>query len=55
VLVLLCNGLSAPQIAQRLFLGTSTIKSHLSHLYEKLGVTDRAAAVAQGMRHGLVE
>jgi two-component system nitrate/nitrite response regulator NarL len=55
VLVLHCHGLSAPQIAQRLLLGTSTIKPHLAHLYAKLGVTDRAAAVAQAMRRGLVE
>jgi two-component system nitrate/nitrite response regulator NarL len=55
VLELLCEGLSAPQIGERLVLGTSTIKSHLSHLYEKLGVSDRAAAVASAMRRGLVE
>ena len=55
VLELLCEGLSAPQIGERLFLGTSTIKSHLSRLYEKLGVSDRAAAVAAAMRSGLVE
>jgi len=55
VLMLLCDGLSAPQIGERLFLGTSTIKSHLSRLYEKLGVSDRAAAVAAAMRSGLVE
>jgi two-component system nitrate/nitrite response regulator NarL len=55
VLELLCEGLSAPQIGRRLVLGTSTIKSHLSRLYEKLGVSDRAAAVAEAMRRGLVE
>ena len=42
-------------IGERLFLGTSTIKSHLARLYEKLGVSDRAAAVAEAMRRGLVE
>jgi two-component system, NarL family, nitrate/nitrite response regulator NarL len=50
----LADGLSAPDIARRLFLGPSTVKSHLHHLYEKLGVSDRAAAVAEGMRRGLV-
>jgi two-component system, NarL family, nitrate/nitrite response regulator NarL len=55
VLELLCEGLSAPQIAQKLFLGTTTVKSHLGRLYEKLGVSDRAAAVAEAMRRGLVE
>ena len=55
VLTLLCEGQSAPQIAQKLFLGTTTVKSHLGHLYEKLGVSDRAAAVAEAMRRGLIE
>ncbi len=55
VLELLCEGLSAPQIAKRLFLGTTTVKSHLGRLYEKLGVSDRAAAVAEAMRRGIVE
>ena len=32
-----------------------TVKTHLSHVYEKLGVSDRAAAVAQAMKHGLVK
>lgn len=54
VLTMLADGLSAREIADRLVLGTSTIKTHLHHLYEKLGVTDRAAAVAEGMRRGLL-
>ncbi|MEO9174994.1 MAG: response regulator transcription factor [Gaiellales bacterium] len=57
VLPLLCEGLSAPP-SERLYLHTSTMKSHLSNLYEKLGVSDRAAvavAVAAAMRGGLVE
>jgi two-component system nitrate/nitrite response regulator NarL len=54
VLALLCEGLSAPQIAARLFLGTATIKTHLGHLYAKLGVSDRAAAVAVALRRGMV-
>ena len=55
VLALLCDGLSAPRIAQRLVLGTTTVKTHLANLYEKLGVNDRAAAVAEAMRRGLIE
>jgi two-component system nitrate/nitrite response regulator NarL len=35
-------------------LGTATVKTHLHHLYEKLGVTDRAAAVAVAMRRGVL-
>lgn len=54
VLTLLAEGLSAPQIADRLVLGASTVKSHLKNLYAKLGVGDRAAAVAEGMRRGLL-
>jgi two-component system, NarL family, nitrate/nitrite response regulator NarL len=49
------EGRSAPQIAQLLFLSTATVKSHLQGLYEKLGVSDRAAAVAEAMRRGLLE
>ena len=48
-------GRSAPQIAELLFLSTATVKSHLQSLYEKLGVSDRAAAVAEAMRRGLLE
>jgi two-component system, NarL family, nitrate/nitrite response regulator NarL len=55
VLGLLAEGKSAPEIGRMLFLATSTVKSHLAHLYEKLGVSDRAAAVAEAMRRGLIE
>jgi two-component system nitrate/nitrite response regulator NarL len=55
VLALLAEGKSAPEIGKQLFLATTTVKTHLSHLYEKLGVSDRAAAVAEGMRRGLLE
>ncbi|MGP3690562.1 response regulator [Streptomyces sp. IBSNAI002] len=49
------EGMSIPQIAQKLFLAPSTVKTHAQHLYEKLGVGDRAAAVAEGMRRGLLD
>jgi two-component system nitrate/nitrite response regulator NarL len=55
VLVLVAAGLTAPQIARRLQLSTATVKTHLLHLYDKLGVTERAAAVAEAMRRGLLE
>lgn len=54
VLAMLADGLSAREIAERLFLSTSTIKTHLHNLYDKLGVTHRAAAVAEGMRRGVL-
>jgi two-component system, NarL family, nitrate/nitrite response regulator NarL len=50
----LSRGLTAPAIARELDLSASTIKSYLQRVYEKLGVSDRAAAVAEGMRRGLI-
>jgi two-component system, NarL family, nitrate/nitrite response regulator NarL len=47
--------MSAPEIGRRLYLSTATVKSHLQSLYEKLDVSDRAAAVAAAMRRGLLE
>ncbi len=55
VLALTADGLTAPEIAARLQLGVATVRSHLQNLYEKLGVSDRAAAVAAAMRGGLLE
>jgi two-component system, NarL family, nitrate/nitrite response regulator NarL len=52
---LMAEGLSAPAIAARLYLATATVKSHQAHIYDKLGVSDRAAAVAEAMRRGLLE
>jgi two-component system nitrate/nitrite response regulator NarL len=51
----LADGRSGPAIAQELRVSPATVKTHLAHLYEKLGVNDRAAAVAVGMRRGLLE
>ena len=51
----LARGLSAPAIARELDLSASTIKSYLQRVYEKLGVSDRAAAVGEGMRRGLID
>lgn len=55
VLEMIAEGLSAPEIGRRLFLSPATVKSHLQSLYDKLGVSDRAAAVAEAMRNGLLE
>jgi len=51
----LARGLSAPAIGRELSLSAATVKSYLQRLYDKLGVSDRAAAVAEGMRRGLLE
>ncbi len=55
VLGLVAQGLSAPDIGKHIHLSTTTVKSHLHSLYEKLGVSDRAAAVAEAMRRGLLD
>jgi two-component system nitrate/nitrite response regulator NarL len=55
VLEKMAAGRSGPQIAEDLHLSLSTIKSHTESLYGKLGVSDRGAAVAQGLRRGLVD
>ena len=55
VLALTADGMSAPQIGARLHLSPATVKSHLQNVYEKLGVSDRAAAVATAIRLGLLE
>lgn len=55
VLQLVSEGLSAPDIGKRIHLSTTTVKSHLHSLYEKLGVSDRAAAVAEAMRRGMLD
>jgi LuxR family maltose regulon positive regulatory protein len=54
VLDLLPTQLSAPQIAARLFVSGSTVKTHMSHLYTKLGVTTRTGAVERARELGLL-
>jgi DNA-binding CsgD family transcriptional regulator len=55
VLQLAAEGLPGRSIAERLVLSPATVKSHFSNIYEKLGVSGRGAAVARGMRLGLIE
>jgi two-component system nitrate/nitrite response regulator NarL len=55
ILRLIAAGKSLPAIAKELFLGVTTVKTHTQHLYAKLEVSDRAAAVAEAMRRGLIE
>ncbi len=55
ILRLIAAGKSLPTIAKELFLGVTTVKTHAQHLYAKLEVSDRAAAVAEAMRRGLIE
>lgn len=55
VITMMADGLSVPDIAARLHLAPTTIRTHVQRLYEKLGVSDRGAAVAEAMRRRLVE
>jgi DNA-binding NarL/FixJ family response regulator len=54
VLALVAQGLSNPQIAQTLFLGEATVKTHLLHIFEKLEVKDRTRAVTKAMELGML-
>jgi two-component system nitrate/nitrite response regulator NarL len=55
ILKLVAQGVTAPRIGRMLHLSTATVKTHLQHVYEKLDVSERAAAVAKAMRRGLLE
>lgn len=55
VLSLTAEGGSVADVAAGLHLSEATVKTHLHHTYEKLDVSDRAAAVARAMRFGLIE
>ena len=54
VLALVAQGNSNPAIAKKLFLGEATVKTHLLHVFEKLGVGDRTRAVTRAMELGLL-
>ncbi|MBX9472451.1 response regulator [Microcella sp.] len=54
VLRLVAEGLSNREIGERLFLGESTVKTHLLRTFEKLGVNDRTRAVTLAMQRGLL-
>ena len=54
VLELVAQGQSNRDIAGRLWISEATVKSHLLHIYDKLGATDRASAVAAAMKRGIL-
>lgn len=54
VLRLVARGTSNREIAAGLFISEATVKTHLTHIYGKLGVKDRAAAVAVGYERGIL-
>jgi DNA-binding CsgD family transcriptional regulator len=53
VLRLVAAGLTNAQVAERLFLSPHTINSHLTAIYNKLGVTSRSAAIRFALEHNL--
>ncbi|MDX6581277.1 MAG: hypothetical protein QOI10_461 [Solirubrobacterales bacterium] len=55
VLALAAQGHSRRQIAELLTVSLETVKTHFQHIYAKLGVSDRTAAVAKALRDGLIE
>jgi two-component system nitrate/nitrite response regulator NarL len=55
VLRLKADGAGNLTIARALHVSVPTVKTHVKHLYDKLGTSDRAAAVAVAMRRGLLE
>jgi ATP/maltotriose-dependent transcriptional regulator MalT len=54
VLALVAKGRSNREIARALFVSEATVKTHLGHVYTKLGVNDRASAVATAYDRGLL-
>jgi two-component system, NarL family, nitrate/nitrite response regulator NarL len=54
ILALLADGLANKQIAARLGISKNTVKTHLELVFDKLGVSSRAEAVATGVRRGLL-
>jgi DNA-binding NarL/FixJ family response regulator len=54
VLALIARGATNRDAAERLFISEATVKTHLLHIYSKLGVNDRAAAVTEAFNRGLL-
>ena len=54
MLALIARGSTNREAAAKLFISEATVKTHLLHVYAKLGVNDRAAAVATAFDRGLL-
>ncbi|HEY32902.1 MAG TPA: response regulator transcription factor [Dehalococcoidia bacterium] len=54
ILKLVAEGASGKQIGERLFLSTSTVKREVRHIFDKLGVNDRAHAVSEALKRNLI-
>jgi DNA-binding NarL/FixJ family response regulator len=55
VLALLADGLGTGEIASSLYMSESTAKTHITHIYQKLGAANRAQALVTAMRLGLLD
>jgi len=55
ILTLLAQGYSAPEIAEQLTIATSSVKSHVQHLYGKLGANSKRQAVVRARELGLLQ
>lgn len=55
VLALLADGLGTGEIASSLYMSESTAKTHITHIYQKLGAANRAQALVSAMRMGLLD
>lgn len=55
ILQLLAEGMSNKDIGKELWISEQTVKTHVSHIFEKMGTKDRTETVAQALRTGLVE
>jgi DNA-binding NarL/FixJ family response regulator len=53
VVRLVTEGLTNPQIGERLFIARGTVRTHLTHIFTKLGVTSRAQLATEATRRGL--
>ncbi|MFN3220179.1 MAG: response regulator [Acidimicrobiales bacterium] len=54
ILTLVADGLTNADIATRLHVGRATVKTHLLHVFDKLGVNDRTAAVVTALKQGII-
>jgi len=54
VLELVARGTSNKEIAKQLWVSETTVKSHMLHIFDKLGVTDRTAAVTAALKRGII-
>jgi DNA-binding NarL/FixJ family response regulator len=55
VIALICEGLQNKLIGERLFISETTVRHHLTSIFDKLGVTNRLELVIYAYRHGLAK